>query len=144
MQFSEPSVCAPLHSIKRSYLVGFANRVFYRRKDSNQCVEMQVILTTCKLMLCLFCFYVFSFKYLDAAKVYTSHGKEHGLTWKKPQDRFLFSKRDAYGLQHQNFNTEFSLKLAAFNVRIFGARKMATTGVPAILVKVGIHMQSSH
>lgn len=124
------------HWIKRSYLVGFANRVFYRRKDSNQCVEMQIILTTCKLMLCLFCFHIFSFKYLDAAKVYTSHGKEHGLTWKKPQDRFLFSKRDAYGLQHQNFNTEFSLKLAAFNVRIFGARKMATAGVPAILVKI--------
>ncbi|XP_074612115.1 deoxyribonuclease-1-like isoform X3 [Acropora palmata] len=97
---------------------------------------MQVILTTCKLMLCLFCFHIFSFKYLDAAKVYTSHGKDHGLTWKKQQDRFLFSKRDAYGLQHQNTNTEFSLKLAAFNVRIFGARKMATAGVPAILVKI--------
>ncbi|XP_015747518.1 PREDICTED: deoxyribonuclease-1-like [Acropora digitifera] len=97
---------------------------------------MQIILTTCKLMLCLFCFHIFSFKYLDAAKVYTSHGKEHGLTWKKPQDRFLFSKRDTYGLQHQNSNTEYSLKLAAFNVRIFGARKMATAGVPAILVKI--------
>ncbi|XP_029208506.2 deoxyribonuclease-1-like isoform X2 [Acropora millepora] len=97
---------------------------------------MQIILTTCKLMLCLFCFHIFSFNYLDAAKVHTSHGKEHGLTWKKPQDRFLFSKRDACGLQHQNFNTEFSLKLAAFNVRIFGARKMATAGVPAILVKI--------
>lgn len=106
---------------------------------------MQVIVTTCKLMLCLFCFYIFSFKYLDAAKVKTSHGKHHGLTggltWKKQQDRFLFSKRDAYRLQHQNSNAEFSLKLAAFNVRIFGARKMATAGVPAILVKVGIRNQ---
>lgn len=100
---------------------------------------MQVSFTTCQLILYLFCFHVYSFKYLDSAKVYTSHGKDHGLTWNKQQDRFLFSKWEAYGLQHQNSNAEFSLKLAAFNVKIFGAKKMATAGVPAILVKVGIH-----
>ena len=30
-----------------------------------------------------------------------------------------------------------NLKLAAFNVRTFGTKKMATPGVPEILVKVG-------
>ena len=65
----------------------------------------------------------------------TQFAERSGVTQRSEANTILSSRQK----KRPNDNTDsLNLKLAAFNVRTFGSKKMATPGVPDILVRVGI------
>ncbi|XP_068727849.1 deoxyribonuclease-1-like isoform X2 [Montipora capricornis] len=103
---------------------------------------MRASFTAGKLLMYLLCIHEYTFKYLDAAEKNALRDGAQGQGYEafNGQPDTSFPKRSlsrAAGFQCQtNIAERSSLKLAAFNVQIFGAKKMATAGVPDILVKI--------
>ena len=66
-------------------------------------------------------------------------GDEHSLKTERTKPSTIVSSPHK---ERRSVNSDSSnLKLAAFNIQTFGTKKMATAGVPDILVKVGMLLQ---
>ena len=66
-------------------------------------------------------------------------GDEHSLKTERTKSSTIVSSPYK---ERRSVNSDSSnLKLAAFNIQTFGTKKMATPGVPDILVKVGMLLQ---